>query len=238
MSDPEPILKIDSISNPDNIWQIGAPQKNVLNSAQSFPNVIITDSVDTYPVNDTSRFTIESTAINPSNSINWFFCSLEFDYNVDSDSLSDFGLIEFSPDNGNTWIDLMNDPFYLNHVTWIVDNYGDSIPSLSGTSNGWSHVTLNWHSLAEYLAIQPGTTFIWRFSFISDGTQNNRDGLMFDNISIEVSPPIKVVEENNNNKKEIFKVFDLMGRETLLKSNTVLIILYKDGTREKVFLTN
>jgi hypothetical protein len=63
MSDPEPVLNIDVASNPNNIWQIGPPQKAVLNNSNSSPNVIITDTINSYPITDTSSFTIESTAI-------------------------------------------------------------------------------------------------------------------------------------------------------------------------------
>jgi hypothetical protein len=40
------------------------------------------------------------------------------------------------------------------------------------------------------LDIQPGTTFKWRFSFIRDSIENNREGLMFDDIFISIAPPI------------------------------------------------
>ncbi len=51
-------LWIDTVSNPNNIWQIGSPQKTVISSAHSAPNVIITDTVNTYPPNNTSVFII------------------------------------------------------------------------------------------------------------------------------------------------------------------------------------
>ena len=43
---------------------------------------------------------------------------LSGEYYVNSDSLTDFGLIEFSPDNGTTWIDLINDTTYANDLWW------------------------------------------------------------------------------------------------------------------------
>ncbi|HEY0030587.1 MAG TPA: hypothetical protein VGC65_07505, partial [Bacteroidia bacterium] len=47
-------LYIDTISNPGNVWQIGPPQKNTFTGAVSSPNVIVTDTLNYYPVNDTS----------------------------------------------------------------------------------------------------------------------------------------------------------------------------------------
>ena len=45
---------IDTISNPDNIWQIGVPSKTIFDSAYSLTHAIVTDTLNAYPVNDTS----------------------------------------------------------------------------------------------------------------------------------------------------------------------------------------
>jgi hypothetical protein len=198
MSDPEPILTIDIASNPNNIWQIAQPQKTVFNAASSFPNVIITDSVDFYPINDTSSFIIESVAQQSSSSVNWANFNLTFNYFVDSDTLSDFGSIEFSPDNGSSWIDLINDSFYSGYLEWSQNGIMGITPILTGSSDGWKEASLNMRSLGEFLDIQPGTTFKWRFSFVSDAIQINRDGLMYDNIYVEITPPIGIQEYDSN----------------------------------------
>lgn len=236
MSDPEPILNIEIATNPNNSWQIGSPQKTVLNTSFSSPNVIITDTVSTYPINDTSSFTIESTAIHSSSSVNWSNFHLSFKYFVDSDTLVDFGMIEFSPDNGLTWIDLINDPNYSGYLEWAVNNIGGNgiSPTLTGASNGWVQASVNMRSLGVLLDIQPGTNFIWRFSFISDAIQNNRDGLMYDNIIVEITPPIGLEENSFEKNKKLVKVVDSMGRETAINSNALLIYIYSDGTTEKV----
>ena len=235
MSDPEPVLTIDLNSNPTNLWQIGPPQKLTLNNSWSIPNVIITDTINTYPINDTSSFIIECAALQSSSSVNWLNFNLHFRYFVDSDSLSDFGIVEFSPDNGLTWIDLINNPAYSAYLEWIVNNNVGELPVLTGTSSGWIEALVNMRPLGVYLDIQPGTIFKWRFTFISDEIQNNRDGLMFDNISIEINPPIGLEEEDLITNRKPIKVFDIVGKETVIRLNTMLIYLYNDGTTERVF---
>ena len=42
------------------------------------------------------------------------------------------------------------------------------------------------------------------------------------------------LEEIDSTPKELVKIFDLMGRETEFKSNTPLILVYSDGTFERV----
>jgi len=43
--------------------------------------------------------------------------------------------------------------------------------------------------------------------------------------------------ENTNQDREIIKVYDLMGRETVIEPNKLLILLYDDGSTQKVFHT-
>jgi hypothetical protein len=43
------------------------------------------------------------------------------------------------------------------------------------------------------------------------------------------------LEELSTSPKQLFKMIDLMGRETVFKSNTPIIYLYSDGTTERVF---
>jgi hypothetical protein len=168
---------IDTISNPNNIWQIGRPAKTVFTAAQSPIHAVITDTLNSYPVNNTSSFIIKNVAygggfVMPHTVIlaGWYF--------VNSDSLSDFGKIEFSPDLGATWIDIINDPTYTPYIySWP--------PVLTGNSNGWQYFWFNIAQLGPIFNIHDFDTIMYRFSFISDSIQTNKDGLMFDDFHFE-----------------------------------------------------
>ncbi|MBL0311051.1 MAG: T9SS type A sorting domain-containing protein [Bacteroidetes bacterium] len=171
-------LRIDTVSNLNNIWQVGAPQKPIFTNAYSNPNVIVTDTINPYPINDTSSFTIVNVA---GDGFTYpHTASLIGEYSVNSDTLTDFGTIEFSPDNGTSWYDIINDTFITNHINlqqhWI---------SLTGNSNGWQQFYVNLAPLGPLFNIQLGDTVLWRFTFISDSIQTNKDGLMFDNLYFE-----------------------------------------------------
>lgn len=228
-------LYIDSVINPNNSWQIGAPQKLTFTNAYSTPNVIVTDTLNPYPVNDTSAFYIGYTTTESSTSIHWDVFQMEFYFFVDSDTLTDKGLIEFSVDNGITWIDLINDPAYENYRSWFVDGSGITPPVLTGSSGGWKRASVILDGLALYLNIPAGTYIQWRFSFVSDSVQNNRDGLMYDDILLYITPPIGIEEVDLYATKKLVKVLDLLGRETEETPNTPLIYLYEDGSARKVF---
>lgn len=190
----------DTISNPANIWQIGPPQKTVLSSAFSNPNVIITDTINTYPVNDTSSFIlghIATLGITITNQI-----SLSGKYYVNSDTLLDKGIIEFSPDNGISWIDVDNPTGFGGSVYTYCG--GDNGMRLSGNSNGWEDFAIYIWSLSPSYTIAEGDTVLWRFTFVSDGVNTSKDGLMFDSIYVIDSPPVGIEESDSDNTISVY----------------------------------
>ncbi|MCG8411454.1 MAG: T9SS type A sorting domain-containing protein [Bacteroidales bacterium] len=169
-------IQIDTISNPNNVWQIGKPQKEIFTSAYSAPNAIVTDTINPYPINDTSSFIIkhivpEMTGFCP------YVAKVAGRYKIDSDTLTDFGIIEFSPDNGNVWINLLTDTQYVEQI-W---SYNE-IPVLTGSLPGWNYFSASVAHFGPIYNIQPGDTVLYRFTFVSDSIQTNKDGLIFDNL--------------------------------------------------------
>lgn len=173
-------LHIDTVNYPGNIWQIGVPQKTVFSNAFSSPKAILTDTLLPYPANDTSVFTVLNTEtgggfIWPHTVVLGGF------YKVNTDSLNDYGMIEFSPDNGNTWIDLIKDTLYSQYYFWSYPGP----PTLTGNSNGWEEFSVYLAELGPVFNIGLEDTFLYRFTFISDSIQDSLDGLMFDDLWFE-----------------------------------------------------
>ncbi len=161
-----------------NRWQIGRPNKAVLNSAYSPVNVIITDTTNTYKPNDTSVFTFALTP-GPS-SRDWHWNTFSSRYYVNSDTLTDYGRIEYSPNKGVTWINLLEDTTGL--VIWEFP-YGTEKPVLSGNSNGWKHFECRINipdSIHVFSHNWTLDTAVYRFTFITDSIETYKDGLMFD----------------------------------------------------------
>lgn len=188
-------LYIDNISNPGNVWQIGPPQKSIFTNAFSVPNSIVTDTLNFYPINDTSSFILKHVA-------NFGFtmpADVIFggEYFVNSDTLTDYGTIEFSPNNGSTWIDLV-DPAYASSIYW---NNPYIQPVFTGNSNGWKQYRASIQNLGPLFNIQNNDTVLFRFTFISDGIQTNKDGLMFDSLFVWDVPPVGIENINSNDLK-------------------------------------
>lgn len=214
---------IDTTSNPNNIWQIGPPNKTVFTSAHSSPNVIVTDTLNSYPINDTSSFTIIH--IVPSYGWPASESSILGWYNVNSDTLTDYGYIEFSTDLGNTWFSLDN---IMNHGCCF--SSAEVLPTFTGNSNGWQFFYYCLCSSNPLVA--PGDTVLYRFTFISDSIQTNKDGLMFDDLTFV--DLIEGIDENQNSNLVSFypNPFTDNLTITLNKKEPVELTLYDITARK------
>lgn len=217
-------IYLDTISSLTNSWQIGSPQKTILSNALSEPNVIITDTINPYPINDSSNFIYQHIA--------WLGASygqlaaLHGYYMVDSDS-TDFGDIEISLDMGNNWTSLISDSAINTYISWYLQT-----PELFGNSNGWQyfHVELAYFAFANN--VQAGDTILLKFSFTSDSIQTNRGGLMYDNLAFDEI--VEGIEELDQTKRHLVKIVNILGIESKVEPNTLLFYLYSDGTSKKV----
>ncbi len=230
-------LEIDTSSNPNNIWQIGEPQKTIFTSAYSVPNAIVTDTVNSYPVSDTSTFVIKHVSC-PSGFQMPHTVILSGKYQVNSDTINDFGILEFSPDNGNTWVDLLTDTIYQDQGCY---DWWSAKPTLTGNSSAWTDFYVWVAGFGPVFNIQPGDTVRYRFTFVSDGIQTNKDGLMFDDLHFEdwaegintvksqfnskiypnpTSGNVEIQFLNETNETFEFTLFDSNGKSVLIKRTT------------------
>jgi hypothetical protein len=173
----------DTVSNPNCIWQVGHPSKTVFTSAHSVPNVIVTDTLNPVPANDTSVFYLKHVR---DQSQPFHIFVLHFWYQMDGDS-TDFGKIEISPDAGTTWINL------LTQDTTFQFNWGSPKPTLTGSTSGWTSFDLDMATWASYPVFGGGPfpilltadTILFRFTYITDSSSAPHDGWMIDDFFIE-----------------------------------------------------
>ncbi len=166
-------LSIDT-SNTNNIWQIGLAQKSMMDLTACNTKTIVTDTLNAYPVNNRSVFTITNIATQGDY---YGFKTFSANYYVQSDSLNDFGKIELSLDKGINWIDIINDSTYSNHFFWY-----SSKPVLTGRSYVCKNFSVDLADLPAIHNFQIGDTILFRFTFFSDSTFDNLSGLIFDEI--------------------------------------------------------
>ena len=215
-------LERDTFSNPNNIWQIGAPQKGVINNAYSNPNVIITDTINSYPPNDTSVFIFKH--IDEGGYSTPHSAELAGYYYVNSDSLNDFGTIEISLNQGTSWINLVTDTIYSSYYQWFT-----SKPTLTGNSNGWKNFFVRLADLGNVFNVNQGDTILLKFTFISDSIADTLDGLAFDNF--EFCDGYEGIEEIS--KDDLISIFpnptnELLYIEREKKSSNASIQIYNN----------
>lgn len=187
---PPTEIIIDTIGG--NLWQIGKPQKPFLNNAHSGINVIITDTINNYPSNDTSSFIL----IVRNEYTQTCRTCLDFWHKFDMDSLADKGIIDASYDGGNSWI-LLNDTANEYYFNWNWDfhsstgNYSIHPIITTGKADGWIQSNFCWiwyfALKTDTIIINPDSLMI-RFTFISDSINNNQDGWMIDDFAIFSEP--------------------------------------------------
>jgi len=184
--------------NPANIWQIGRPQKIIFDSAATLPNALVTDTINSYPVNNISRFSFKIVPW-----VTWGLLAIQWKQKLDMDLHHDGAIIEYSVDTGVTWTNVFNDPhvhnFYGvqpgNQDTLVTGEY-----AMSGTDSSWRDVWLcfdmTWLSFND--------SIYFRYTFKSDSINTNKEGWMIDNMMAHISimHPVKEV-----NKKDYMNVY-------------------------------
>lgn len=182
-------IYVDSTQT-SNIWELGTPSKVIFDSAYSLPLALVTDTINTYPNNNTSSFSF----------IVWTDCNwsaVYFMHRFNTDTLSDGCVIEYSVDGGTTWNNIINSTYTL----WNFYSNSDTIASNS-SKPGYSG-TADW-AASSFQGFTLDTVVEYRFTFTSDSINTNKDGWMIDNIQIQNSWFSGVNEINENASIQIF----------------------------------
>lgn len=178
-------LFIDTSST--NLWQIGIPNKTILDSAYSKPFAILTDSSNYYSPDNHSIFILK---LEPESIEAGGQTSISFWHKFDTDSINDYGVVEVSYDEGNAWNVLCTDTTY--NIYFLRNDLWSETHLATGQSNGWVNDNITFDF---YLVGTGNPENIWlRFSFYSDSVPNEKEGWMIDNIQIIGSMPWGIKE--------------------------------------------
>lgn len=166
------VIIIDTANYHHNQWQVGRPQKADFDSARSFANALVTDTVNPYAPNDTSVFFIGFPRHLPGHSwiIPWLH-NFSFMYKLSMDTTS-FALVDFSADSGKSWISLP-DSLGLGFAE------GDTL--VANDSNKWHYWHFDPYKLNYY---HYPDSLLFRFTFISGNDTMSKDGWMIDDMHV------------------------------------------------------
>ncbi|MGL4597118.1 MAG: T9SS type A sorting domain-containing protein [Bacteroidia bacterium] len=174
---------IDIDPDTNNVWQIGPPQKTFFNAASTVPNVMVTDTINPIPVNNTSRFsfTLDNGNFAPG------ILAIQWKQKLDMDPGLEGGIIEYSLDNGQTWFNVFNNPFVYNFYGFNQIN-ADTIDAtsefaFSGRDTLWQDI---WLCFLNNVQMQQDTITL-RFTLKTDSINDVREGWMIDNLSAHIT---------------------------------------------------
>ncbi len=172
---------IDTVSLAENIWQIGSPSKPFFTSAFSNSYCLITDTTNSYSVNNRSEAQL-TLIINAGGS--WGIDISGYS-KLSTDSLNDGGTIEWSGDSGVTWHNALAYNSFFYDMPYSI---ADTIESLGtiGISGGPSSQAVNGWDYFRFEFSTYSTTFpdtvVMRFVFASDSTFDNLGGWAIDSL--------------------------------------------------------
>jgi hypothetical protein len=119
------LVELDTAAS--NIWQIGLPVKTFFGTSHSAPFAVMTDSINPYPVNNLSRFTVSI------DSSQWGMfpdAYISFWHKYETDAGKDGGYVEISIDSGMTWANVV-DPMSLQIYFYTGDNFYSTADTIS-----------------------------------------------------------------------------------------------------------
>jgi len=175
-------IEIEQNDSSTNLWQIGTPQKTFFDEARSLPDAIVTDIVNTYPKNVTASFIVSFAE--------WTrhgfpYIQLEWMQKTDMEDGVDGGIIEVSYDDGNTWLNVFNDPVYRPFVvgTYKWDTLYNGQAGITGKSD-WNWTAICWGS---YYGTPPEINYdlLIKFTFVSDSVDTKQEGWMMDDFVLQ-----------------------------------------------------
>ncbi|HMC96510.1 MAG TPA: hypothetical protein VKG92_02570, partial [Flavobacteriales bacterium] len=205
--DPGSNVELDSIY-PGNVWQVGAPDKVVFDSAYSAPNALVTDTLLPYPITGTTYAEFHMP-------VDYFgeLVQLDFRQRMDVDSGEALGWVEWYDPVTIGWHRFMADSAWLGEAGESM-YYGDggtltdSGLVFSHSSTGWTLEDLTFGCNALMVAGdrggQPDTTMRFRFAFQASANSNGRDGWMIDDVVFGIIGPCSGIEEHGRTPLSIF----------------------------------
>ena len=184
----------------NSLWQIGPPQKTIFDSPMTAPNVLVTDTTANIPDSSQSsfQFTLDDQSLAGS------YMAIQWTQKLDLDTNADLGVIEYSKDTGNTWINVFNDPAVYSFYGFLPGNHGTHYSSgeegFTGRDAVWRDIWLCF----DYNFVNWGDTIIFRYTIKTDTSDGVYEGWMIDNFQVHSTWFHTIVE---NSKQESFNLY-------------------------------
>tara|TARA_R110002096_G_scaffold276109_1_gene469846 strand:+ start:53705 stop:54478 length:774 start_codon:yes stop_codon:yes gene_type:complete len=158
-------------------------KKTLFNRASSIPNVLITDTINSYQINDSSSFSFKI----PDDIVHTSVGILAINWNqkLDFDKNADGGIIEYRllDSSSQAWVPIFSSPYVYNFYGYNsnnLDSLGNGQMAFTGQDSTWKNIWLCFSM--SWIQIHQGLEL--RYSILTDSIDNQREGWMIDNLMV------------------------------------------------------
>lgn len=187
--------KIGPFNVPGNLWQTGRPLKPYpLDTTVTPPNVLITDTLNPYPINSNSSFELHFGRWPGYENLCWKRMIFSFNYKIDADSSKDGIYVEIMYNGSNQWKNIIFDnmadimQFDYECTYFPTDTLFNGEPGISFARQvcnpqDWNYFGIEWFWENENSYLVDSVAF--RITFVSDSINTNKGGVLIDFIGFE-----------------------------------------------------
>jgi len=210
-----------------NIWQVGTPSKEFLDSAYSGPYALMTDTLNILYEQGKHSFILKLERPLWGNCLAYW--GLTFYQKYSFDSLYSGGYVEISYDEGETWTNFVFDDYYTGSNAGSANMYSENDtlangePGISGNYTWGEYSTI----IEKEFGSPPDTSAysIWvKFTYLNLNSDNLHEGWLIDNLEFAAqvwSEEIDIPEIN-------------MGKSIILYPNPVIDFLSIENKNKKL----
>lgn len=161
----------------------------IFDSAATLPNAIVTDTVNNYPLGNSSSFYFNHKLWSTHGIL-----AVQWKQKLDMDKKRDGGIVEFSVDYGATWQNAFNNPYVYNYFGFDPANKDTLLSgeyAHSGTDSAWKDV---WFCL-QTTWLASCDSLKMRYRFVFDSIETSQEGWMIDNLNVHFTMlhPVKEI---------------------------------------------
>jgi hypothetical protein len=183
------------------VWQVGAPNKALMDSAYTLPNALVTKLNGPYP-GMPAGFAYVNVPMDQS-----FFSILAIQWMqlIDLENGRDHGTLHFSIDDGNTWENALSSPYTYSMYGYDetnIDTLDDGGIGFTGTDSTWRNI---WFCMDGFFLSSLGVdTLQLRFGMIADTVQTDQEGWLIDNLLVAMTIAHTINETPLEHAVEVF----------------------------------
>jgi hypothetical protein len=183
------------------VWQVGVPNKVLMDSAYTVPNALVTRLSGPYPEVPTAYAYVHV----PMDQSFFSILAVQWMQLLDMESDVDHGMLHYSIDEGATWENAITSPYTYNlygHDEANIDTLDNGEVGYTGTDSTWRNI---WFCMDGFFLSSMGVdTLRLRFGMWADTVQTDQEGWLIDNLRVAMTIAHTINETPMEHAVEVF----------------------------------